>query len=506
MLIAGDLDFLAMVNFMSHGKNGGGKRPGGKQPIKLGRKPRSSSKAKKPLNLDFSDVPKRTSLRSQTPEIHARPKQRLGEFTIDRLSHDGRGLTQWNGKTLFIEGALPGEQVSARFVSEHGRYAEAVVDQIIVSDEARQLPPCPHYSLCGGCQLQHMPAAMQLNFKQEAVLEQLQRWAGLAPRQLLPAISSRTNGYRSRARLGVWYEDDGSITLGFRQRQSKKLTAINHCLVLEPKLNPLLAPLQAWLGQLQSAKAVTHIELIGAGEKAGVIIRHIKRLTAADRQGLEALAQNFHCEIWLQGNTGAQLTDINGEMCDPRLAYSLSADLALGFHPQDFIQVNADVNQQMVQQALQLLGPKGTERVLDLFCGIGNFTLPLARACAEVTGIEAVESMVERGRENAAKLGLTNARFMAADLAKLSVHQIQQRCGEVDAILLDPPRDGAREILSNIKQLAAHKIVYVSCNPATLARDAKVLAESGYVLESLTILDMFPHTAHVESMALFLRS
>lgn len=495
-----------MVNFMSHGKNGGGKRPGGKQPIKLGRKPRASSKNKKPLNLDFSDVPKRTTLRSQTPEVNARPNQRLGEFTIDRLSHDGRGLTQWNGKTLFVDGALPGERISARFVSEHGRYAEAVIDQVIAPDEARQQPPCPHYNACGGCQLQHMSAAMQLAFKQEAVVEQLQRWAGLAPRQLLPAISSSTNGYRSRARMGVWYEEDGSITLGFRQRQSKKLTAISNCLVLEPKLNQLLAPLQAWLEQLQAAKAVTHIELIGAAETPGVIIRHTKRLSPADRQGLQTLAQNFHCEIWLQGGTGAQLADINDEVCDPRLFYLLSADLTLGFHPQDFIQVNADVNQQMVQQALQMLALTGKERVLDLFCGIGNFTLPLARVCAEVTGIEAVESMVERGRENAAKLGLTNARFMAADLAKLSVHQIQQRCGEVDAILLDPPRDGAREILSNIKQLAARRIVYVSCNPATLARDAKLLAESGYILDSLTILDMFPHTAHVESMALFLRS
>jgi 23S rRNA (uracil1939-C5)-methyltransferase len=250
-----------------------------------------------------------------------------------------------------------------------------------------------------------------------------------------------------------------------------------------------LLPLRQWLAQLQSAQAVTHLELLDVAGHSGVIVRHTKKLSVADREALAALAGASGCEIWLQGDKGASLTALDSQACDPRLHYELpDFSLDLAFHPQDFIQVNPAVNRRMVQQAIDLLQLTGTERVLDLFCGIGNFTLPLARACAEVIGVEAVEAMVERGRENAARSGLENLRFMAADLTKLSVNQLQQRCGKVDAILLDPPR-----------------IVYVSCNPATLARDAKLLADSGYRLESLGVLDMFPHTTHVESMALFVR-
>lgn len=515
---------------MSHGKDGGGKRPGGKMPSKLGRKPPGSGKAKKSLNLDFSHTPKRTSLKKEAPAPAACPNQRLGEFVIDRLSHDGRGIAQWNGKTLFIERALPGERVSARFVSEHSRYAEAVTDQVIEGLADRQQPPCPYFSSCGGCQLQHMSLEMQLRFKQDAVLEQMQRWAGLVPKRVLEPIRSSSQGYRSRARLGTSYAADGSVTLGFRRGQSKELIHIEKCLVLVPALNHLLAPLTLWLSQLESERAVTHLELIHSLEGAAVIIRHVKRLTVNDRQALARLAEECQCQVWLQGDKNSTLTDLDGQACDPRLNYQLqlgnlpladspgedsslqtqswlpgNSPLELAFHPQDFTQVNTQVNILMVQQALELLALKGTERVLDLFCGVGNFTLPIARHCAEVTGVEAIDAMVLRGRENAARLGLGNARFMAADLSKLGVSQLLQRCGKVDAILLDPPRDGAREILESIRQLAAARIVYVSCNPATLARDAKLLAESGYTLDSLGVLDMFPHTSHVESMALFVR-
>lgn len=487
---------------MSHEKNGGkGRRPG-----KLGSKPTAARKSKAPLNLDFSQVPKRNAVRREEAVPAARPNQRLGEFLIDRLSHDGRGVTQWQGKTLFVADALTGERVTARFISEHGRYAEAVVDEVIEASAQRVEPPCPHYRLCGGCQLQHMPADRQLQVKQDALLEQMQRWGGLAPRRILPAVQSPATGYRSRARLGVWYEKDGSVTLGFRQRQSKQLTQIETCLVLAPSLNRLLAPLQAWLSQLEAAGAVTHVELIESSAAPGIILRHTKRLTARDRQQLALLTQAEGCQVWLQGEKGAALSTIEGEACDPRLDYCLpDFSLTMGFHPQDFIQVNPTVNRLMINQALDLLNLDGTERVLDLFCGIGNFTLPLAQRSAEVIGIEAVEEMVARGRENAAANGLQNVTFMGADLSKLSINQLMQRCGRVDAVLLDPPRDGAREVVANLGQLAAQNIVYVSCNPATLARDAKILAASGYQLDSLGVLDMFPHTAHVESMALFVR-
>lgn len=498
---------------MSQGKQGG-KHPGGfpgskGNTNKLGAKPQGKSaknKNKSPRDFDFSDQPKHHGPRNNTPEPGARPNQRLGEFTIERISHDGRGLAQWQGKTLFVEGALPGEQVSARFVNEHGRYAEAVVDQIIIASPLRQTPPCVHFHLCGGCQLQHMSPAVQLELKQTAVLEQLNRWAGLVPETILPPVTSPAAAYRSCARMGVWYEKDGSVTLGFRQRYSKTLTPINQCLVLPERLNDLLAPLHQWLTEAHTAKAITHVELLDSPATCALVLRHTKSPGERDLQGLRELAKQHQCEIWLDDGS-EKLRDLTGQPCDPRLYYLLSDhQLDISYHPQDFIQVNPAVNAQMIAQALALLALEKHERVLDLFCGIGNFTLPIAQHCAEVIGVEAVEHMVERGRENAARANITNARFMASDLTKLSGYQIQQRCGKIDAILLDPPRDGAKEIVAHIGKLEATRIVYVSCNPATLARDAKILAECGYRLKAAGVLDMFPHTQHVESMALFVRA
>jgi 23S rRNA (uracil1939-C5)-methyltransferase len=305
--------------------------------------------------------------------------------------------------------------------------------------------------------------------------------------------------------MGVWYEKDGSVTLGFRQRNSKTLTPISQCVVLPNSLNRLLAPLHQWLTEAHTAKAITHVELLDSPATSALVLRHTKSPGERDLQGLRELAQTHHCGIWLDDGS-EKLRDLNGEACDPRLHYLLpESKLDISYHPQDFMQVNPVVNTQMIAQALTLLGLKSHERVLDLFCGIGNFTLPIAQHCAEVIGVEAVDTMVERGRENAARAGMTNVSFMAADLTKLSAYQLQQRCGKIDAILLDPPRDGAKEVVAHIGKLKAKRIVYVSCSPATLARDAKVLAESGYQLAAVGVLDMFPHTHHVESMALLVR-
>ncbi|MET0355628.1 MAG: 23S rRNA (uracil(1939)-C(5))-methyltransferase RlmD, partial [Cellvibrio sp.] len=428
---------------------------------------------------------------------------RLGEFTIDRMSHDGRGISQWNGKTLFVDGALTSERISARLVRDHARYAEARIDKLLAPSPERVEPVCAHYAECGGCQLQHLKVELQLTSKQDAVLQQLELWGSVKPRHILPPITSSDIGYRRCARLGVNYEQ-GLITLGFRKRNSKQLIQIDSCSVLVPDLNRLLAPLKQWLTDLQAAEAVTHVELISTETKAAVVIRHVRALADVDLDSLRVLAEALAVDIWLQAKEGNQSQDLNGQNVDPRLSYML-ADLELDFHPQDFIQVNPSVNTQMVEQALRLLALKGNERVLDLFCGIGNFTLPLARKCAEVIGIEAVESMVERGRENAARLGIENAQFIAANLLTLTEHRLHQTCGKIDAVLLDPPRDGAKEIVAKLSQLSPGRIVYVSCNPATLARDAKVLLSAGYQLDSVGVLDMFPHTAHVESMALFTR-
>lgn len=494
-----------MSNRNGSKNNGGAGKPPSKPAKlgqKLGQKPRAGKSVEKPFAFEVDNSPR---LNQPRVEKQAQPMDdmRLGEFTIDRMSHDGRGISQWNGKTLFVDGALTGERVSARLVRDHARYAEARLDKLVASSPERVEPVCVHYAECGGCQLQHLESGQQIAFKQTAVLQQLELWGGVKPRHILPPITSSNTGYRRCARLGVNYEQ-GLVTLGFRKRNSKQLVQIDSCSVLAPDLNGLLGPLKQWLTDLQAAEAVTHVEFISTDAKAALVLRHIRPLEESDLNSLHVLANSLVVDVWLQGKEGNQLQDISGQYVDPRMSYVLD-DLELDFHPQDFIQVNPSVNTQMVRQALALLALKGHERVLDLFCGIGNFTLPLARKCAEVIGIEAVESMVQRGRENSARLGINNAKFIAANLLTLSEHRLHQTCGKVDAILLDPPRDGAKEIVAKLSQLSPRRIVYVSCNPATLARDAKVLLNAGYQLDSVGVLDMFPHTAHVESMALFTR-
>jgi 23S rRNA (uracil1939-C5)-methyltransferase len=483
-----------------NGKSGGPKKPSSK----LGQKPRASKSNPKSFVYEKDDGPRLNKPRSEK-QSQPQNDMRLGEFTIDRMSHDGRGITQWNGKTLFVDGAITGERISARLVQEHTRYAEARVDKLIEISADRAAPACAHYAACGGCQLQHLGVEQQVALKQKAVLDQLEVWGGVKPKHVLPPITSSDTGYRRCARLGVWYGDE-EVTFGFRQRNSKQLVQVDNCTVLAPELNRLLTPLKIWLTNLRSAKAVTHVELIHSETNTAVVIRHTKALAEADLQALSNIATESGFIAWLQGSDAHQLQDLSGQDVDPRMFYRLpDFDLELMFHPQDFIQVNSEVNTRMVAQALQLLALKGKERVLDLFCGIGNFTLPLARQCSEVIGIEAVDSMVQRGRENATKMGIVNAQFVAANLLTLSEHRLQQTCGKIDAVLLDPPRDGAKEIIDKMSQLSPKRIVYVSCNPATLARDAKVLAAAGYQLDSLGVLDMFPHTAHIESMALFIR-
>jgi len=483
-------------------------RNGPKKPTsksgKLGQKPRPSKTVEKPFAFEMDDAPR---LNKPRVEKKAQPMDdmRLGEFTIDRMSHDGRGIAQWNGKTLFVDGALTGERVSARLVRDHARYAEARLDKLLNAAPERVEPVCAHYADCGGCQLQHLDTEQQVALKQAAVLQQLELWGGIKPKHLLPPITSASQAYRRCARMGVDYTG-GEVKLGFRKHNSKQLVQVSECRVLAMDLNCLLAPIKNWLGGLRAAEAVTHIELLQTEQEMAVIFRHVQPLAETDLQALAQLSTDFAFDAWLQGGEAHQLQDLNGRDVNPRLSYGLPEyDLKLDFHPQDFIQVNPEVNAKMVSQAIGLLALKGHERVLDLFCGIGNFTLPLARKCAEVIGIEAVESMVERGRENASKLGMTNVQFLAANLLTMTEHRLNQTCGKIDAVLLDPPRDGAREIIDKLPQLSPGRIVYVSCNPATLARDAKVLVAAGYQLDSVGVLDMFPHTAHVESIGLFIR-
>ncbi len=487
----------------------GPNKPSSAGPGKLGQKPRAGKATEKKATEKSFAFEAENTPRMNRPraEKKAQPMDdmRLGEFVIDRMSHDGRGISQWNGKTLFVDGALTGERISARLVRDHARYAEARVDKLLEPSLERVEPPCVHYAECGGCQLQHVGVEQQVVFKQATVLQQLELWGGVIPKRTLPAIRSAHEGYRRCARLGIDYSQ-GTVALGFRKRNSKQLVQVDACAVLAPALNRLLAPLKNWLANLQAAEAVTHIELIQTEQKTAVVLRHVQALMEADLTTLGYVASEWNFDVWLQADETHKLKDLQGQDVDPRMNYELGDyGLALDFHPQDFIQVNPEVNAKMVAQAIDLLELKGDERVLDLFCGIGNFTLPLARKCSEAIGIEAVDLMVERGRENASKLGISNVQFLAANLLTMTEHRLNQTCGKIDAVLLDPPRDGAKEIIAKLPQLSPKRIVYVSCNPATLARDAKVLVAAGYQLDSVGVLDMFPHTAHVETMALFVK-
>jgi len=433
------------------------------------------------------------------------------DAVIDRLSHDGRGIARWRDKTLFVSGALPGETVTVKQTGGHSKFNEAKTLDIISRSPERVEPVCEYYDRCGGCDLQHLAIEAQVAAKEKAVLDQLSRWGGLRPSTVLPPLRSKSEGYRARARLAVQWTKAGEPLFGFREAGSKQVVAISSCAILDPRLEKLIAPLNDWLNAIARNRPVTHIELTADDHSASAVIRHNRPLLENDLAILSQLSKTHAFNVFRQLESGGSLLDLNGHECDPRLNYQLPAmsepddDLTIAFHPLDFIQVNPDLNRQMVAQAMSLLDINTGDKVADLFCGVGNFTLPMAARASEVIGIEAQESMVVRGRENAKAQGLDSVRFVAADLEKPMASALLGQ-GDIDAMLLDPPRSGAAGAMPLIAQLSPAKLVYISCNPSTLARDAKSLAEQGYQLEVLGIMDMFPHTSHVESMALFVRN
>jgi 23S rRNA (uracil1939-C5)-methyltransferase len=450
------------------------------------------------------------------------------ELTVERLADDGRGIASDQGKTVFIEGALVGETVLTTITKRSNKYSEGRVKTLLVSSPERVTPPCPVFSRCGGCSVQYMAANKQLDFKQASVLSQLSRWADVEPKQLLPAITGPEYGYRQRVRLAVDYTKDAQLSLGFREVNSSRVVNVDQCAVLEPPLQSLLLPLKTWLLSLKP-KVVSHIELLNSAAGPSVVVRHERKLGLEDRIQLTQLlrlsiggkpideksteavpAEKTH--LWFQGEKGAVLENVKGEAVDPRLEYIVDADqaLALSFHPQDFIQSNRVVNQSMVTQAVEWLAPQADEHIVDLFCGIGNFSLPLAQRAKWVTGVEGVNAMVARARDNAVSNQIDNITFVKKDLldddlSVKSMTNVKDAQGKltVDGLLLDPPRSGAKAICHNIRKLLPQRIVYVSCDSSSFARDTKLLIDQGYSLSRLGVMDMFPQTAHIELMALF---
>lgn len=413
------------------------------------------------------------------------------------LDTQGQGVARHEGKTIFVTDALPQERVEVKIYEDKRSYARAKAVRRLSSSEHRLAPPCPHYGVCGGCNQQHVASALQHSSKSHALDQLFVREAGLSVSQGEP-IFTAGYGYRRRARLGLQYvTKDKRLSMGFRQQMSNSLVDVTTCPVLEPELDALLAPLYRCLSSLQCVKKLGHAELVKADNGPLLALRHLAPLSDGDRQRLVAFSESHGVAVWLAGEEGA-LERLAGE--DP---FYLLDGLTLGFNPRDFIQVNAGVNRLMVEQALAWLELQPTDRVLDLFCGMGNFTLPMAKRAQEVVGVEGVEALVARGQKNALANGLDNAIFLHHNLEEDVSKQSWASQG-FDKVLLDPARAGAAEAMAQIVRLAPKRIVYVSCNPQTLVRDSKALLAGGYALGGLRILDMFPQTGHIESMALFI--
>jgi 23S rRNA (uracil1939-C5)-methyltransferase len=432
---------------------------------------------------------------TRAPQVPTGKKQRL---TIERLSSDGRGIAFLEGRTWFVSGALAGEQVEARVLNAHGKIVEARCERVLAASPLRRPAPCPHFGTCGGCSVQHLPYDQQLALKQRLLTEQLSRVAGVEPQEWAAPLSGPELGYRRRARIAVrWDHKTRHLAVGFRAAASQDIVDITQCQVLVPALQPVIERLPALLRGFSKPQALGHVELY-AGTALALLLRHTAPLADNDLAALQAFCTDLQLQLWLQGE-GDPAPMQTGQT----LGFALAPwGLELAYRPGDFVQVNAAVNDAMIAQALEWLAPEPGERVLDLFCGLGNFALPLAQRSREVIAVEGVAPMVQRAADNAASNNLHNTGFFQADLSQ-PLGSAEWAGEGFSAVLLDPPRDGAFEVVRTIRALGAQRLVYVSCNPATLARDTVELLRQGYRLKRAGILDMFPQTAHVEAMALF---
>jgi 23S rRNA (uracil1939-C5)-methyltransferase len=425
------------------------------------------------------------------------------EVDIADLSHDGRGVARIDGKAVFVAGALPGERVRLRITGRHRHYDEAAVEAVLQASADRVDPRCAHFGTCNGCVLQHMAAPAQIEAKQKVLVENLDRIGKVQPRELLPALTGSQWGYRRKARLGVKFVDKkGRVLVGFRESNGRYIADIRRCEVLHPAVGTRIAEIAALIETLEAARTIPQIEVAAGDDLVALVIRHLHPLGAADREALVAFARRTGLGIFLQPGGIDSVEPLWPTAA--RLAFRLPRhDLEIEFRPLDFIQVNGGMNERMIDHALGLLEPRSEETVLDLFCGLGNFTLPLARHCGQAVGVEGEAGLVRRAEDNARRNGVANATFHAADLAsdQRGAPWARER---YDRMLLDPPRSGAAELLDYLPGKSVRRLVYVSCHPGSLARDAGLLVERhGFVLSRAGVMDMFPHTAHVESIAVF---
>ena len=414
------------------------------------------------------------------------------------LDYQGFGVAKINGKTWFIENALPHEQVECRVLEEKRQYGRATAQQWRIKSPQRVAPQCPYYEHCGGCQGQHIPVEMQREAKQRALFSRLSKLQP-EPISFQPMICGEPWGYRRRVRLSICENSkQHRIEMGFRRKNSHQLIAAQSCATAAPAINRLLPQLTELLNRFSVPKQLGHLELVAADNGVAMLLRYTKNLAESDRVLLRNFAERECLMLFLQSDDGIE--QIYGDAP----YYQFDDGTRLHFDIRDFIQVNRALNEKMVQTALCWLELTQQDRVLDLFCGMGNFTLPLAKRAKSAVGIEGVLGMVQKARQNALDNQIRNVEFFQADLAQSFIDQ-SWAMQPFDKILLDPPRSGALFALNAVLELQVKKILYVSCNPATLVRDAEILRDFGYQIEKSAVIDMFPHTGHLESITLFTR-
>jgi 23S rRNA (uracil1939-C5)-methyltransferase len=439
--------------------------------------------------------------RKKLPTAHVRT-------TIEAMSHDGRGISHIDGKVTFISRALPGEEVMFRYTSQRGKFDEGDTTEVLSASAQRIDARCPYFGICGGCSLQHLSPEDQINAKQTRLMENLEHLGKVIPREALPPLTAGAWGYRRKARLGVKFmRREEVVRVGFREKHSAFLTDAKQCDVLHENIGRRLSEFSELVNRLSVRDKIPQIEVAVSDEDTALVFRHLEALSDEDIVILKEYGESSKLGIFSQSKGPKTILRLwPEEDAEFSLSYCLPAyDVKVQFMPTDFTQVNAELNVKMIDRAVEMLELGSEDRVLDLFCGLGNFSLPMAKKAGLVVGVEGEASLVERARDNAQRNGIENAEFHVADLNKDLAEESWYGEG-FNKLLLDPPRSGAPGIVERLPLPLPERIVYVSCDPATLARDAGVLVnQQGYTLVNAGVMDMFPHTAHVESIALFVR-
>ncbi|WP_124950722.1 23S rRNA (uracil(1939)-C(5))-methyltransferase RlmD [Sulfuriferula thiophila] len=430
-------------------------------------------------------------------------------LTIESLNHEGRGVAhREDGKTIFVDGAITGEIVQYAVYRKKDSYEMAQVTKLVRASFMRVKPHCPHFGVCGGCSLQHIEPGAQIAAKQRVLEDNLAHIGKVKATSMLSPIHGPAWGYRTRARMSVrLVEKKGGVLVGFHERRNSFIADMTSCAILPPRISALIPLLRTFIMTLTIRAQLPQIEVVATDAVDALVIRHMVPIPPEDEILLREFADAHpHIQWWTQSK-GPDTIQPLYPLDAPELAYTLPEfDLVMPFRPSEFTQVNTDVNPILMRRAMQLLDPQPTDRIVDMFCGLGNFTLPIARHAKQVIGIEGSKELVARAAQNATRNGISNTEFLTENLFEMTTERMNA-LGHFDKMLIDPPRDGAFALVEALDENGPKRIVYVSCNPATLARDAEVLVhQKGYQLRAAGIANMFPHTAHVESIAVFERS